>query len=496
MESIFGLKNLNGEEATISDLLAAMEKGELTSKELVMYYMYRIAVYDQSGPNLNSIMEINPDAIFIAEALDLERKMVGVRGPMHGIPVLLKENIETKDKMRTSAGALALENHVSSNDAFLVQKLRAAGAVILGKTNLTEWANGMASSKMWAGYSARGGQTKNPYGKFFPGGSSTGSAVAVAANFTAVEVGTETSASILSPSYQNAIVGIKPTVGLISRTGVIPWTYSQDTAGPMARSVADAAILLGVLAGKDESDPATWRNPQAIADYRVFLDINGLAKANIGIYRKASLEQYRDAEEYHEGLFNEAVANLSEAGANVIEDIEIPSFHREWEYNKMTTEFKHAIENYLQKLPSHLPVHTLKELIEWNEQNAEKALKYGQESLEQQSKIESPLKNQPYILESITDLYYAQNRGIDYALEKYGLDAILFPAYVGADISARAGYPSIAVPAGFQENGRVFGITFAGTAFSEPTLIRLAYAFEQKTKHRRMPDLEGANYEY
>ncbi|BBH20522.1 amidase [Paenibacillus baekrokdamisoli] len=494
MEHIFGLKNLNGEEATIFELQDAMDKGEITSRELVMYYMYRIATYDQRGPKINSVMEINPDAIFIAEALDQERKLVGVRSQLHGIPVLLKGNIETNDKMRTSAGALALENHVSSKDAFLVQKLREAGAVILGKTNMTEWANGMSSS-MWAGYSSTGGQTTNPYGDHFTGGSSTGSAAAVAANFTAIAVGTETSASILSPSVQNAIVGIKPTVGLISRSGVIPWTYSQDTAGPMARTVTDAAILLGVLTGKDESDPATWKNNQSKIDYTTFLDIDGLKKATIGIFRNVPPERYRDIGEYDEGLFNDAVTKIKDSGANVVEDIEIPSFYREWEFNKMNFEFKHAVDNYLQSLPSQLPVHTMNELVEWNEQNAEKALKYGQDSMKNRLQFENQLNNPEYILQSITDLYYSQNMGIDYALEKHGLDAILFPSYVGADICARAGYPSIAVPAGFQENGRAFGITFAGKAFSEPTLIRIAFAFEQQTKHRKMPNLK-VDYPY
>ena len=488
MEHTFELKNLNTEVATILDIQDAMNKGEVTSRELVMYYLYRIAKYDQDGPMINSIMEINPDAIFIAEALDQERKLVGVRSPLHGIPILLKGNIETKDKMRTSAGALALQNHVSSSDAFLVHKLRNAGAIILGKANLTEWANGMSSS-MWAGYSSIGGQTKNPYGDYFPGGSSTGSAAAVAANFTTISVGTETSASILSPSVQNAIVGIKPTVGLISRTGILPWTFSQDTAGPMARNVTDAAILLGALAGKDDSDPATWKNEHSTMDYTAYLDIDGLKKSTIGIYRNVQPDKYRDVGEYDERLLNEAVTILKDSGANVVEDIEIPSFNKDWRYNKMNYEFKHVVENYLESLPAHYPIHTLNELIKWNEQNAEKALKYGQDALEHKSQLDNPLKNPQYILELITDLYDSQNMGIDYALEKYGLDAILFPSYVGADICAKAGYPSIAVPAGFQENGRAFGLTFAGTAFSEATLIRIAYAFEQKSKLRRMPDL-------
>lgn len=250
-------------ELTIQDIQTAMENGEFTSKELVMYYLHRIAKYDQDGSNINSILEINPSAIFIAEGLDHERKIKGVRGPLHGIPVLLKDNIETNDSMHTSAGTIALENYISSSDAFLVKKLREAGVVILGKTNMTELANGM-SFEMWAGYSSRGGQVINPYRSgdddFFVGGSSTGSAIAVTANFTVLSVGTETDASILSPAVQNSVVGIKPTVGLISRRGIIPFTYSQDTAGPFARTVTDAAILLGSLTGIDQLDPATYKS--------------------------------------------------------------------------------------------------------------------------------------------------------------------------------------------------------------------------------------------
>jgi amidase len=486
----FELRALDGEEATITELQAAMARGELSSRELVMYYLSRIAEYDQNGPKLNAILEVNPDAIFLAEALDLERKMAGVRGPLHGIPVLLKDNIETKDKLRTSAGALALQHHVSSRDAYLVQKLREAGAVILGKANMTEWANGM-STTMWAGYSARGGQVQHPYGEYFPGGSSTGSAVAVAANLTTISVGTETCGSILSPAVQNSIVGIKPTVGLISRTGVIPFTYSQDTAGPMARTVTDAAILLGMLAGRDESDPATWRNPHPVIDYTANLDIDGLKNMTIGVYRDASPDHYRDMGEYDEYLFNQAIGELVETGAHVIDHIDIPSFHGEWGGNKLGCEFKHSVDNYLQTLPAHLPVHSLSELIAWNEQNSDAALKYGQDQLIALNQIDNPLKNPNYILESINHLYESQNNGIDHALERYRLDAIVFPAYSGSDISAMAGYPTIAVPAGYQSNGRPFGITFAGTAFSEHILIRIAYAFEQRTKHRKKPKLKA-----
>lgn len=486
MEPNFELKNLNGEEATIQELQDAMNRGVITSRELVMYYMYRIATFDQDGQKLNSIAEINPDAIFIAEALDRERKSQGMRSNLHGIPVLLKDSIETQDKMRTTAGALALENYVSQRDAIVVQKLRKAGAVILGKTNMTEWANGV-SSTMWAGYSSRGGQVLHPYGDFFVGGSSSGSAVAVASNFTSCAVGTETSGSILSPSVQNSIVGIKPTVGLISRTGIIPYSYSQDTAGPMARNVADSAILLSVLSGKDDTDPATWRNEHDNIDYTAYLDLNGLQGARIGVFRNASPEHFRDTEEYDDTLYNNVVGELINGGAHVIEEIEIPAFHRKWEWNKLNNEFKHGIDQFLQGVPSHIPVHSLRELVDWNEQHPEKALKYGQDMLKYREQLNNPLKSSKYILEAITDLHFSQEQGIDYAIEKYGLDVILFPAYVGADICARAGYPSIAVPAGYRDNGRPFGITFAGTAFSEPALIRIAFAYEQRTKHRKKP---------
>lgn len=488
MEPNFELNELKIEEATIHELQDAMNRGDITSRELVMYYMYRIATFDQDGQKLNSISEINPDAIFIAEALDHERKTQGIRSNLHGIPVLLKDSIETHDKMRTTAGALALESYTSSKDAILVQKLRKAGAVIIGKTNMTEWANGV-SSTMWAGYSSRGGQVLHPYGDFFVGGSSSGSAVAVASNFTSCAVGTETSGSILSPSVQNSIVGIKPTVGLISRTGIIPYSYSQDTAGPMARTVADAALLLSSLTGKDDTDPATWKNEQDNIDYTAYLDLDGLQGARIGVFRKTIPEHFRDTDEYDDTLFNNAVKELMNGGAYITEDIEIPSFNKKWEWNKLNLEFKHGIDHFLQGTPSHVPVHSLSELVNWNDQHSDKALKYGQDMLEYRNQLSNPLKNAKYILEAITDLYFSQQQGIDYAIEKYNLDAIMFPAYVGADICARAGYPSVAVPAGYKANGRPFGVTFAGTAFSEPTLIRIAYAFEQRTKHRKKPML-------
>ncbi|WP_059174012.1 amidase family protein [Bacillus sp. FJAT-27445] len=477
------------EELTIKDIQNTMKEGVITSKELVMYYLDRIAKYDQDGQKLNSVLEINPDAIFIAEALDHERNIKGIRGPLHGIPVVLKDNIETLDSMHTSAGTIALENNLAAKDAFLVEKLRKAGAVILGKANMTELANAM-STTMWAGYSSRGGQTVNPYGDadLFVGGSSSGSAVAVAANFTVVSVGTETDASILSPATQNSVVGIKPTVGLISRSGIIPFTYSQDTAGPMARTVADAAILLGVLASVDKNDPATLKSEGRIEkDYASYLDSNGLNGARIGVFNHASSE-FLESDEYDEGLFIAAIQVLRDQGA-ILEEIDIPSFHREWEWGVNYYELKHSLENYLSKLSANLPVHSIKELIQYNQLNKETALKYGQDKLEQRAAFPNTLRDPEYLRAKLEDLYFSQEQGIDLALKKYNLDAILFPSYIGSTISAKAGYPSIAVPAGYKESGRPFGITFAGTAYSEGALITFAYAFEQAAKHRKPPKL-------
>jgi amidase len=478
------------EELTLDEIQEAMTAGELTSKELVMYCLDRIAKYDQEGPKINSILEINPHAIFIAEGLDRERKLKGSRGPLHGIPILLKDNIETNDAMHTSAGTLALENYISRQDAFLVQKLREAGAVILGKSNMTELANGM-SSEMWAGYSSRGGQTLNPYGpgQFFVGGSSSGSAVAVSANFVPLSVGTETDASILSPAIQNSVVGIKPTVGLISRTGIIPFTYSQDTAGTFARTVRDAAILLGALTGIDPLDPATHKSEgQSHTDFTEYLDLIGLTGARIGVYSEAS-EEYFQSGEYDERLFKEVLSTLRIQGAEVIEGIELPSFHRDWSWDVSIYELKHSFGNFLSQLPPQMPVHTFSELLQFNKDHEEKTLKYGQNKLEYRETLPNTLRNPEYIKVKLEDLYFSQDLGIDYTLKKYNLDAILFPSYIGSTICAKSGYPSIALPAGYMDNGRPFGITLAGEAFSEGTLIKLAYSFEQATKHRKQPIL-------
>lgn len=481
------------EELTIHQIQRAMENGEITSKELIMFYLFRIATFDQDGIKLNSILEINPEAIFIAEGLDQERKISGARGALHGIPVLLKDNIETNDYMHTSAGTLALENHLSHTDAFLVEKLRNAGAVILGKTNMTELANGM-SSKMWAGYSARGGQVVNPYGNkdLFVGGSSSGSAVSVAANLTVLSIGTETDASILSPAVTNSVVGIKPTVGLISRKGIIPFTYSQDTAGPFARTVTDAAILLSALTGVDKNDPATYKSEGRIEqDYTKYLDPTGLSGAKIGVFRRGTAEFY-ESPEYDDQLFENVIHILKGEGATVNEEIDIPSFHREWSWDVSMYELKHSLENYLAELPPQMPVHSIKELIQFNKNRGGEALKYGQDKLERRENFPNTLRNPEYIQARIEDLYFSQEHGIDLALKTYNLDAILFPAYIGSTISAKAGYPSIALPAGYKKNGRPFGVTLASTAFSEGMLIKLGYAFEQAANLRRCPNINQA----
>ncbi|WP_088008339.1 amidase family protein [Indiicoccus explosivorum] len=482
------------EELTISEVQEAMETGRITAKELVMYCLDRIASFDQQGPVINSIIEINPYAIFIAEGLDQERKMKGVRGPLHGIPVLLKDNIGTHDAMHTSAGTLALRHHISSEDAFLVTRLRKAGAVILGKTNMTELANGM-SLTMPAGFSSKGGQTLNPYGpgRLFVGGSSSGAAAAVAANFALVSVGTETDASILSPAIQNAVVGIKPTVGLISRTGVIPFTYTQDTPGPIARTVEDAVRLLNVLSGEDPADAATFRSAgRRVEDYTAFLDAEGLKGATIGVFTAAN-ESYFQSGEHDEELFRAAINVLRSQGATVIEDIEIPSFDRDWSWGVPIYEMKHSLQNFLAGLPPGAPVHTDAELIQFNKTNNEQALKYGQNMLEYREGLPAGLKNPEYLNAKLDDLYFSQEQGIDCALRTYGVDAILFPSYIGSTICAKAGYPSIAVPAAFMPNGRPFGVTFASGAFTEGLLIKLAYAFEQATLHRRPPALDISN---
>jgi amidase len=477
-------------EPTISALQSAMARGQLTARDLVLHYLGRIAELDKAGQKLNAILEVNPDALALAEALDAERALHGPRGPMHGIPVVVKDNIDTGDKMHTSAGSLALAESRAAEDAFVVTQLRRAGAIILGKANMTEWANFMTEN-MPNGFSSRGGQVLNPYGpgQLDTGGSSSGSGAAVAANLTTVAIGTETSGSILSPSSQHNIVGIKPTLGLVSRTGIIPIAHSQDTAGPMARTVRDAAILLGVIAGIDERDAATLASVgRTTSDYSVFLDSEGLRGARIGVPREGF---YTKLPEDKLALMNRALEKMQDLGAEIIDPVAIPSINEPWSIDVLIYEFKADLNAYLSQLGPQAKVHSLAEVIQFNEANAEVCLKHGQTLLLSAEKTSGTLTEPEYIGARARDLYFAAKAGIDFVMKEHRLDALVFPSNWGASLPAKAGYPSITVPGGFAAgNGEPVGVTFSGLAYSEPTLLRLAYAFEQATKHRKAPEFE------
>lgn len=481
-------------DADIDSMQAAMEAGRMTSVQLVRLYLDRIAKYD--GP-INAMLELNPDALAIADELDRERAAGGSRGRLHGIPIVLKDNIDTHDRMHTSAGSLALAESIAPEDAFVAARLRAAGAVLLGKTNMTEWANGMSES-MWAGYSARGGLVLNPYGPWsvFVGGSSSGSAAAAAASFAAAAVGTETSGSIVSPSSYNFVVGIKPTVGLVSRSGIIPLSLSQDTAGPIARTVKDAVILLGALAGVDPRDEATLASRgQAFDDYTPFLDTAFISRARIGIPRYYCA----DMDEAPLAILKSAIDALRGLGATIVDPVALPCEGTEWDRNVVRYEFKRGLNDYLARLHEAVPVRSLKDIIEFNERHAERALKYGQGGLIRSEETSGTLTDDEYAHGLCFNRVMSRERGIDCALREHGLDALLFLGHCGSDIAARAGYPLITVPAGYADDGRMskggyvtdgpYGITFAGTAFSEPTLIALAYGFEQATQRRFPPKL-------
>ncbi|GGD84623.1 amidase family protein [Paenibacillus nasutitermitis] len=484
-------------EADIPRMQQAMENGSLSSEELVQAYMDRIRKVDGL---LRSILELNPDAPGIAKALDKERREQGSRGTLHGIPVLLKDNIGTADSLHTSAGSIALADHYAVEDSFVAAKLRRAGAVLLGKTNMTEWANAMSSS-MWAGYSSRGGLTLNPYGpgEFFVGGSSSGSAVAIAANLAAAAVGTETAGSIVCPASQNFIVGLKPTVGLVSRSGIIPFARSQDTAGPMTRTVTDAAILLGALAGEDERDEATMADGRrALADYSPFLDRSFLKTARIGVPRFYYQELEGDEERL--AIIEQAIATLREAGATVIDPVSLPCEQQEWG-NVMGYELKSHLNDYLSGLDESLPVHSLKDVIAFNEAHAEQALKYGQDGLIRCEATSGTLTEQNYLDAKAQNKEHARSQGIDYVLKEHSLDALLLPGcWDGSDIAGKAGYPLIAVPAGYSREGATspggyptkgpFGVIFSGAAYSEPALIAIAFGFEQASRHRFPPALD------
>lgn len=486
-------------EVDIVSLQAAMESGTLSSESCVRWYLDRI---EKLNPILKAVLEVNPDAIDVARALDAEREEYGSRGALHGIPILLKDNIDTGDRMHTSAGSVALSEHYAPKDSGVAAQLRAAGAVFLGKANMTEWANYM-SYMMWAGYSSRGGLTLNPYGpgELFVGGSSSGSGAAVAANLCAASIGTETSGSIINPSSQNNIVGIKPTIGLVSRVGIIPITQSQDSAGPMTRSVRDAAILLGAMTELDSEDAAMQDDRRiAYKDYTPFLDAKGLEGARIGVPRY----YYQGLDEARAEIIERAIALFKEQGAIVVDPISLPCESAKWDWDVMQYEFKKGLNDYLANAGPGASVRTLDELIAYNEANSDIALKYGQGTLIFSNRTSGTLTEPEYLESLRLNHQVSREQGIDHAIREYQLDALLFLGNDdGLDLSARAGYPAITVPGGFAETGIIAaggyttkgpqGITFVGTAYSEPVLFRIAYAYEQASKYRFTPADPTAN---
>lgn len=486
-------------EMTVDQMRAQLRSGDLTSHVLVQTYLERIATLDKSGPAINAIIELNPDALKIADQLDAERKQGKLRGPLHGIPVLLKDNIDTADKMHTTAGSLALANSIALKDSTVAAKLRAAGAIILGKTNLSEWAN-FRSDHSTSGWSAVGGQTRNPYVlDRNPCGSSAGTGAGIAANLAAVGVGTETDGSIVCPSSANGLVGIKPTVGLISRAGIVPISHSQDTAGPMARSVADAALLLNVLTGADPRDSASLSGEkQRAADYTKFLDAQALKGARIGVVRK-SAGFNPDVDR----IFDASIAALKAAGATVIDPVELPNQGKydDAENIVLQYEFKADINAYLAALSPEVKTRTLADLITFNNIEAKRELAWFDQKTFIESQARGSLDDKVYKEALANAKRLAGPEGIDAALRKDHLDALIAPTggpawvtdlvngdhFSGGSSSPAAvsGYPAITVPAGFVHELPV-GITFFASAWSEPRLISFAYAFEQAT-HARTP---------
>jgi amidase len=488
-------------EMSIADLQASIATGKYTVHSLVQKYLDRIEALDKQGPAVNAIIELNPDALGIADSQDKQRRAGKPGGPLQGVPVLIKDNLDTHDKMMTTAGSLALVGARPPKDSMVVQKLRAAGAVILGKTNLSEWAN-IRSSHSTSGWSGRGGLTKNPYALDRNAcGSSSGSGVAVSANFCAAAIGTETDGSIVCPSHANGIVGIKPTVGLVSRAGIVPISHSQDTAGPMARTVADAALLLTVIAGADPDDSATAviENKPAI-DYRKFLDPKGLKDARIGVARK-----YFGFSEPVDALMQTALGAMKSQGATLVDPADIETFGKfdDTELLVFMYELKADLNAYLARLGETSRVHTLRDIIEFNEKNKDKEMPWFGQDLFIKAESKGPLTEKEYVDALAKDHQLARTQGIDALMDKNNLDAIVAPTagpscitdllngdhFTGgsSNAAAVAGYPNINVPAGFL-GGMPVGISFFGRAWSEPTLIKLAYAFEQTVKARKPPE--------
>ena len=488
------------EEITIAELQEGMKSGKYKARAIAEKYLARIDAVDKHGPAVNSVIEVNPDALAIAEASDKERKQKGARGLLHGIPVLIKDNIDTADKMMTTAGSLALVGSKPPKDSMVAQKLREAGAVIIGKTNLSEWAN-IRSRHSSSGWSGRGGQTKNPYAlDRNPCGSSSGSGAGASANFCAAAIGTETDGSIVCPSSANGLVGIKPTVGLVSRSGIVPISHSQDGAGPMCRSVRDAAIVLGALTGVDAEDSATAESQgKSYSDYTQFLKADGLRGARIGVVRKAF--GFMDAVDK---VMEAALDAMKKEGAILVDPVEIETAGK-WSETESTVfmyELKADLNAYLARPGFNPPVKTLKDIIEFNERNREKEMPYFGQDFFLKAEAKGPLDSKEYVEALEKNHQLARKEGIDATMEKHNLDALVGPTggpawltdWVDGDhfgggssgAAAVAGYPNVTVPAGFVF-GMPVGISFFGRAWSEPVLIRLAYAFEQATKVRRPP---------
>ena len=489
------------EEADISALQKKMTSGEISARSLTEAYLTRIAQIDQQGPRLSSVIELNPDALAIAEGLDKERREKGPRSPLHGIPVLVKDNIDTFDRMQTTAGSLALVGSKPAEDSGVVRRLRQAGAIILGKTNLSEWAN-IRSSHSTSGWSGRGGLTKNPYALDRNAcGSSSGSGAAVSANLCAVAVGTETDGSIMCPSSANGIVGLKPTLGLVSRAGIIPIAHSQDTAGPMARTVRDAAILLGALAGSDARDQAT-ATAKVEANYLQSFDPNGLRGARLGIARK-----YFGFNDTVDNLMNAVIGEMKAAGAVIIDPADLESHGKfdETELLVLLYELKADLNRYLASRKD-AEVKTLADLIAFNEKNKAKEMPYFGQDLFEKAQAKGPLSDKEYTAALAANQALSREHGINGVMDKFHLDALVAPSGAPAwltdlangdhdvggssNAAAVAGYPNITVPAGFVF-GLPVGISFFGRPWSESTLLRIAYGFEQVVKARKPPEFLG-----
>ena len=493
-------KDFELDELTIDDLQKAMRSGQTSSHSLTEKYLARMQEIDKAGPKINAIIEVNPEALALADALDKERKQKGPRGPLHGIPILIKDNIDTADRMSTTAGSLALLGSRAPQDAFVAAQLRKAGAVILGKTNLSEWAN-IRSTHSTSGWSGRGGLTRNPYAlDRNPCGSSSGTGAAVSANLCAAGVGTETDGSVVCPSSANGIAGLKPTVGLISRSGIIPISHSQDTAGPMARTVRDVALLLGAMAGADSEDRATEASRGKVPpDYTKFLDAAGLKGARLGIVRK-----YFGFNDAVDALMDKLIAEMKHAGAEIVDPAEIPTIGKfdETELTVFYYELKADLAAYLARVGSSAPVKSLQDVIEFNERNREKEMPWFGQDIFLKSEKKGPLTSKEYLDALAANHQMTRTDGIDSVMDKFKLDALVAPTSGPAwltdlingdhdtggssNLAAVAGYPNINVTAGFI-SGLPVGISFFGRAWSEPTLLTIAYSFEQLTKARQKP---------